>query len=97
MPTEKRTIGTDAVLILLFEPNSEDIAKVTLQNVGATNFYWGHDKNVNSDNGHYLPPNGVFTDDMALEPIWVVSSGAGGDLRVTIQRYLNSNVMRIVE
>ena len=97
MPTLKLTIGTTAIPVLMFAPDMVDVAKVILQNLGATDLYWGHDANVTTDNGHLLAPNGVFIDEMELEPIWMVSSAAGGDLRITIQRYIKKDVLRIVE
>ena len=97
MPTVKLTIGTTAIPVLMLDPNKVDVAKVILQNLGATDLYWGHDENVTTANGHLLAPNGVFIDEMELEPVWVISNAVSGDLRITVERYIKNDVLRIVE
>lgn len=104
MPTIRLTIDTTPIPVLMFDTkdpsehfNFDQVAKIILQNLGATDLYWGHDANVTTANGHLLAPNGVFIDEIEIEPLWIVSNAAGGLLVITVQKYLNSNVTRIVK
>jgi hypothetical protein len=95
MPTTKFTIGTTAKLLV---PNqTPELIDCLLQNLSGNDIYIGSSADVTSDNGIKLNANGgVYENDKRLEPIWVIATAAGSDLRVFVEKYINVNIERVV-
>ena len=86
MPTMYNPIGIVAVEIV--EPDAFcPLIDIIIQNLSANNIYIGSDQTVTDVTGILIAPNGTWVNDKRAEPIWLIASGAGSDVRIQYSKY----------
>ena len=95
MPTTRLMIGQTA--IPLFTPSEGEVADILVVNVSAADIYLGSDATVTTANGVPLLIGGVYHNEQEIEPLWAIAASADREVRIRIVRYLNTNIIRIVE
>ena len=95
MPTEKRTVSNTEPM-MIFDPNDTgDVAQINLQVIGANDIYVGHSQKIDTDNGPKISgAGGIYRNPLQIEPLWVIASGGSSDVRVTVVRFHDLNILR---